>query len=236
MSTLPDPYRGFRYPRDVINEAVWLYHCFSLSLREVELILARRGVEVTYETIRQWSSRFGPDFAKKLRRRRPRPGDKWHMDEVFVRIQGKQHYLWRAVDQDGNVLDILVQSRRNAKAAKRFFRKLLKGLQYVPRVIVTDQLKSYGAAKKEILPGVEHRQSRYLNNRAENSHQPTRKRERHMQRFKSAGQAQRFLSAYGPIYQHFRPRRHQMSAAEYRVARAQAFGVWQEETCVQQAA
>jgi putative transposase len=129
MSTTPDPYRGFRYPSDVINEAVWLYYCFSLSLREVELILAQRGVEVSYETIRQWSYRFGPDFAKKLRRRRPRPGDKWHMDEVFVRIQGQQHYLWRAVDQDGNILDILVQSRRNAKAAKRFFRKLLKGLQ-----------------------------------------------------------------------------------------------------------
>jgi len=158
---MPDPYRGFRYPSDIINEAVWLYYCFSLSLREVELILAQRGVEVSYETIRQWSYRFGQDFANKLRRRRPRPGDKWHMDEVFVRIQGRQHYLWRAVDQDGAILDILVQSRRNAKAAKRFFRKLLKGLRYVPRVIVTDQLKSYGAAKKEILPGVEHRQSRY---------------------------------------------------------------------------
>jgi putative transposase len=192
--------------------------------------MPQRGVEVSYETIRQWSYRFGQEFANKLRRRRPRQGDKWHMDEVFVRLQGQQHYLWRAVDQDGNVLDILVQSRRNAKAAKRFFRKLLKGLQYVPRVIVTDQLKSYGAAKKQILPGVEHRQSRYLNNCAENSHRSTRKRERHMQRFKSARQAQRFLSAYGPLYQHFRPRRHQMTAAEYRTARAQAFGVWQEET------
>jgi putative transposase len=236
MSTMPDPYRGFRYPSDVINEAVWLYYCFSLSLREVELILAQRGVEVSYETIRQWSYRFGQDFANRLCRRRPRPCDKWHMDEVFVRIQGRQHYLWRAVDQNGTILDILVQSRRNAKAAKRFFRKLLNGLRYVPRVIVTDQLKSYGAAKKEILRGVEHRQSRYLNNRAENSHRPTRKRERHMQRFKSARQAQRFLSAHGPLYQHFRPSRHQMSAAEYRAARAQAFAVWQEETCVQRAA
>jgi putative transposase len=236
MSTMPDPYRGFRYPCNVINEAIWLYYCFSLSLREVELILAKRGVEVSYETIRQWCWRFGQDVAKKLRRRRPHPGDKWHMNEVFVRLQGKQHYLWRAVDQDGNVLDILVQSRRNAKAAQRFFRKLLKGLQYVPRVIVTDQLKSYGAAKKTILPGVEHRQSRYLNNCAENSHRPTRKRERHMQRFKSAGQAQRFLSAYGPISQHFRPRRHRITAAEYRAVRAQAFAVWHEETCVQQAA
>jgi len=158
------------------------------------------------------------------------------MDEVFVRIQGKQHYLWRAVDQDGTILDILVQSRRNAKAAKRFFRKLLKGLRYAPRVIVTDKLKSYAAAKQELELGGEHRQSRYLNNRAENSHQPTRKRERHMQRFKSPGQAQRFLSAHGPIHQHFRPRRHRMTAAEYRAARDQAFAVWREETCVQQAA
>src|SRR6266705_3421233 len=134
------------------------------------------------------------------------------MDEVCLTIKVEHHYLWRAVDQDGNVLDILVQSRRNKRAAKRFFRKLLKGLTYVPRVILTDKLKSYGAAKREILPGVEHRQHRYLNNRAENSHQPTRQRERRMQRFKSPGQAQRFLSAYGTISQHFRPRRHRFAA------------------------
>ena len=160
MKKAPDPYRGFRYPAQIINEAVWLYHCFSMSLRDVELLLAARGVVVSYESIRQWCLRFGQEFAKRLRRRRPRPGDKWHMDEVFVRIQGQLHYLWRAVDQDGVVLDILVQSRRDGKAAKRFFKKLLKGLQYVPRVIVTDKLKSYGVAKREILPDVEHRQSR----------------------------------------------------------------------------
>ncbi|WP_424140430.1 IS6 family transposase, partial [Roseomonas chloroacetimidivorans] len=153
------------------------------SMRDVELILAARGVVVSYETIREWGLRFGRQFANALKRRRPRPGNKWFLDEVFVRIRGKQHYLWRAVDQDGNVLDILVQSRRSAKAAKRFFRKLLKGLQHVPRVIVTDKLKSYAAAKRDILPGVEHRRSRYLNNRAEVSHQPTRRRERQMQRF-----------------------------------------------------
>ena len=134
------------------------------------------------------------------------------------------------MDQNGEVLDILVQSRRNAKAARRFFRKLLKGLQFVPRVLVTDKLKSYGVAKREILPGIEHRQSRYLNNRAENSHRPTRRRERQMQRFKSTRQAQRFLSAQGPIYGHFRPRRHRMAASAYRAARAGAFRVWQEET------
>jgi putative transposase len=156
--------------------------------------------------------------------------------QVFLRIGGKLHYLWRAVDQDGIVLDILVQSRRNAKAAKRFFQKLLKGLQYVPRVVVTDKLRSYGAAKREILPGVEHRQSRYLNNRAEVSHQPTRRRERQMQGFSSAGHAQRFLSAYGPIRQHFHPRRHRLSADAYRTVRAQAFDTWRQETCARAAA
>ncbi len=141
-----------------------------------------RGVIVTYETIREWSLKFGQTFANGLRRRRPRPGDKWHLDEMFIKMNGEDHYLWRAVDQDGNVLDILVQSRRNKKAAKRFFRKLLKGLQYVPRVIITDKLRSYSAAKAEILPGVEHRQHKGLNNRAENSHQPTRVREKVMRR------------------------------------------------------
>jgi transposase-like protein len=151
-------------------------HVFSLSLRDVELLLAERGIVVSYETVRRWCRKFGQSFANRLRRSRPRPGDKWFLDEVFIRIQGVQHYLWRAVDQDGVVLHILVQSRRDAKAAKRFFRQLLKGLQYVPRVIVTDKLRSYGVAQRHLLPGVEHRQSRYLNNRAENSHRPTRRR------------------------------------------------------------
>ncbi|MFL5254510.1 MAG: IS6 family transposase, partial [Rhodopila sp.] len=165
-----------------------------------------------------------------------RPGDKWFIDEVFLRIGGKQHYLWRAVDQDGHVLDILVQSRRNAKAAKRFFRKLLKGLQYTPRVIVTDKLKSYAAAKRKILPGVEHRQSRYLNNRAEVSHQPTRRRERQMQRFKSARHAQRFLSNHCRIHNHFQLRRHRLSAIAYRTARDAAFHTWREVTGIAAAA
>src|SRR5215813_1063063 len=152
------------------------------------------------------------------------------MDEVFLTIKGERHYLWRAVDQVGNVLDILVQRGRDKKAAKKFLRKLLKGLTYVPRVIVTDKLKSYGAAKREILPGVEHRQHRYLNNRAENSHQPTRQREQRMQRFKSPGHAQRFLSAYGPIAQHFRPRRHRFSAPAYREEMRQRFATWRAIT------
>ena len=158
------------------------------------------------------------------------------MDEVFITINGKLHYLWRAVDQDDNVLDILVQSRRNKQAAKKFFRKLLKGLTYAPRVVITDKLRSYGAAKREILPGVEYRQSRYLNNRCENSHRPTRQRERRMQRFKSAGHAQRFLSAFGPISQHFRPRRHLMTAPAYREEMKNRFESWAEITGAKRAA
>ena len=149
----PDPHHRHRFPAAIIAHAVWLYHAFTLSFRDVELLLAERGVILSYETVRRWCLKFAQRFANGLRRRRPRPGDKWHLDEVFLRIGGKRHYLWRAVDQDGTVLDILVQSRRNAKAAKRFFRKLLKGLRYVPRAIVTDKLPSYGAAKREILPG-----------------------------------------------------------------------------------
>lgn len=230
MSTPSNPYRGFRFPAEIINQAVWLYHCFSLSLREVELILAARGIVVSYETIRAWSLRFGRTYAKTLKRRRPQPGDKWFLDEVFIRIRGELHYLWRAVDQHGNVLDVLVQSRRNTKAAKRFFRKLLKGLCYTPRVIVTDKLGSYGAAKREILSGVEHRQSRYLNNRCEVSHQPTRRRERHMRRFKSVRQVQQFLATHTPIHNHFQLRRHRLSASEYRAARDRAFLTWRDAT------
>jgi putative transposase len=150
--------------------------------------------------------------------------------QVFIRIRGKLHYLWRAVDQHGNVLDVLVQSRRNTKAAQRFLRKLLKGLCYVPRAIVTDKLGSYAAATREILPGIEHRQSLYLNNRSEVSHQPIRQRERHMRRFKSARQAQQFLATHTPIHNHFQLRRHHLSASEYRAARERAFATWRNAT------
>src|ERR1700757_677495 len=229
-------YKGFRFPPEIISHAVWLYFRFSLSFRDVEELLAQRGIVVTYETVQQWCLKFGQTYANELRRRRPRCGDKWHLDEMYLKINGKTHYLWRAVDQDDNILDILVQSRRNKHAAKKFFRKLLKGLQYVPRVIITDKLKSYGAAKREILPGVEHRQSRYLNNRCENSHRPMRQRECRMQGFKSAGHAQRFLSAYGPIAQHFRPRRHLLSAADYRQEMRKRFASWAEVTGTERAA
>jgi putative transposase len=194
-ATRANPYKNHRFPAEIISHAVWLYFRFCLSDRDVEELLFARGVTVTYEAIRQWCLQFGQPYANALRPRRPTPGDKWHLDEVFLTINGKRSYLWRAVDQKGNILDILVPRRRDQMAAKTFFRKLLKGCQYVPRVIVTDQLKSYGAAKRERLPGVEYRQHRYLNNRAENSHQPTRQQERRLQRFKSPGHAQRFLSA-----------------------------------------
>ena len=232
----PERYKNHRFPPEIISHAVWLYFRFTLSYRDVEEMLFARGIVVTYEAIRKWCRKFGQDYANPIRRRRPRTGDKWHLDEVFLTINGKRHYLWRAVDQDDNVLDILVQSRRNKKAAKKFFRKLLKGLQYVPRVVVTDKLKSYGAAKREILPGVEHRQSRYLNNRCENSHRPTRQRERRMQGFKSAGHAQRFLLAFGPIFQHFCPRRHLLLTSEYRNEMRNRFESWAEITGTKQPA
>ena len=196
----------------------------------MELILAERGIVVTHESIRHWCLKFGATFARKLRRRRPKPGDTWHLDEVYLRINGVLHYLWRAVDQHGVVLDILVQERRSATAAKRFFRRLLVGLKYRPRKIVTDGLRSYGVAHRDVLPDVRHRTSRYLNNRAENSHRPTRRRERQMQRFKSPQQAQRFLSCHAMIYGHFRPRRQLMTADQYRRARARAFQIWRQET------
>lgn len=159
-------YKGYRHPIEVIGHAVWLYHRFTLSLRDVGELMLARGVVVSYETIRSWCAKFGPDYANQLRRRRARPGDTWHLDEVFVKINGTTHYLWPAVDQDGTVLDIPVPSRRNAVAAKKFFRTLLKGLQYVPRVIVTDGLRSYQVAHRQIVPSVTHRRSTYLNNRA----------------------------------------------------------------------
>src|SRR5258707_10316888 len=189
MNTSESLYRRHRFPSDIISHCVWLYFRFSLSFRDAEELMSSRGVSLTYETVREWCLKFGQNYANGLRRKSPRAGDRWHLDEVFLKINGRSHFLWRAVDQDGDVLDILVHSRRDKKAAKRFFRKLLTGLRYVPRVIITDKLKSYGAAKAEVMPSVEHIQQKYQNNRAENSHQPTRLREKAMRRFKSAGHA-----------------------------------------------
>ena len=221
-------YHRHRFPAEIISHCVWLYFRFALSFRDVEEMLAMRGVALTYETVREWCLKFGQTYANGLRHKSPRPGDRWHLDEVFLKINGRLHYLWRAVDQDGDVLDILVQSRRDKKAAKKFFRKLLKQLRYVPSLIITDKLKSYRAAKAEVMPSVEHIQQKYQNNRAENSHEPTRLREKVMRRFKSAGHAQRFLSTFGVISSHFRVGRHLYSANGYRAIMRARFAVWEE--------
>ncbi len=184
MKTNSNGYRGYRFPREMISHSVWLYHRFSLSFRDVEELLAKRGIIVSYETIRQWCRKFGPEYARKLKRRLGRLGDVWHLDEVFVNIQGQRHYLWRAVDQDGDVIDILVQRQRDARAARRFFRKLLKGQESKPWRLVTDKLRSYAAAHRTVMPSVAHDTRQYANNRAEVSNQPTRQRERLMRRFK----------------------------------------------------
>src|SRR3954466_1587179 len=233
MTTSPDPlYAGYRYPAELISYAVWLYFRFPLSLRMVEEMLAARGISVTYETIRQWGLKFGREFANRIRRRAPRRGDKWHLDEVVITIAGQKHWLWRAVDQEGFVLDILVQSGRDKKAAKRLFRKLMKKQGRAPRVLVTDKLKSYAAAKREIMPGVEHRQHKGLNNRAENSHQPTRRRERIMKRFKSPRQVQRFLSTHDQVANVFPRRRDHDTAATLLPDRPQPFATWANVTGV----
>ena len=231
MSAKTPSYHGYRFPPEIISHAVRLYYRFSLSFRDVEDLLAKRGVIVTYETIRQWSRKFGAEYARKLKRREGRLGDTWHLDELFVTIQGERQYLWRAVGQDGDVIDILVQPRRNRRAAERFFRKLLKGQESEPRRLVTDKLRSYGAAHRTVMPSVLHDTSRYANNRAEVSHQPTRQRERQMRRFKSAAQAQRFLSVHGVILNLFRVGRHLLRPANYRILRERSFLVWSEVTC-----
>ena len=226
----PDPqrYHRHRFPPEIISHAVWLYHRFCLSFRDVEDLLAERGVIVSYEAIRYWCAKFGPGFAAKLRRRQGRLGDTWFLDEVFVTIGGVRHYLWRAVDQDGDVIDILVQRRRNARAAKRFFRKLLKGQGSEPRWLITDKLGSYGAAHRSVMPSVEHVTARYANNLAEVSHQPSRQRERQMRKFKSVAQAQRFLSVHGVVRNLFNLSRHRLRAGNYRLLRGRAFMVWDE--------
>src|SRR5499433_1698423 len=186
MTSARARYAGHRFPVEIISHAVWLYFRFPLGLRMVEELLAARGIIVTHETVRQWARKFGQHIANQIRRRLPRVGDKWHLDEGVLKIAGVKHWLWRAVDQTGIVLDVLVQRRRDKQAAKRLLRKLLKKQMRAPRVMITDKLASYGAAKREVMPGIDHRQHNGLNNRAENSHQPTRRRERQMKQFKSA--------------------------------------------------
>ena len=231
MNATAPSYRGYRFPPQIISHAVWLYYRFSLSFRDVEDLLAKRGVLVSHETIRQWSRKFGPVYARRLARRRGRLGDTWHLDELFVTIRGHRHYLWRAVDQDGDTIDILLQPRRDRRAAERFFRRLLTAQGAEPRRLITDRLGSYAAARRRVMPSVPHDTSRYANNRAEVSHQPTRRRERQMRRFKSVTQAQQFLSVHGVILNLFRVGRHLMRPANHRLLRGRAFRAYSEATC-----
>ena len=231
MNSKTPSYQRHRFPSEIISHAVWLYHRFCLSFREVEELLAERGTIVSYETVRQWCQKFGPAYACKLKKRQGRLGDTWHLDEMFIAIQGQQHYLWRAIDQDGDTIDILVQRRRYKHAAVRFFRRLLKGQGIEPRWLITDKLRSYDAAHREVMPTVEHLNSVYANNRVEGSHQPTRQQEYHMRGFSSSQQAQRFLTLHGLTQNLFRLGRHLMQAVNYRLLRTQAFQVWKESVC-----
>jgi len=219
-------YKRHRFPPDIISYAVWLYYRFNLSHRDVEDLLAERGITVSYETIRLWCIKFGPKYSRRLKRKHQGFGDTFYIDEVFVKINGKQHYLWRAVDQDGEVFDVFLQARRDGNAAKRFFRRLLRSHGGEPRKIVTDKLRSYGVAHREIIPEAIHDTSQYANNRAEQSHEPTRVRERGMRRFKSVGQAQRFLGTHAAVYNLFNLGRHLIGAEHYRNLRISAFSEW----------
>lgn len=221
--------KGFRFPREIIAYAVWAYHRFALSTADVEDLLAERGVIVSREAVRLWVNRFGRHFANCIRRDRPRPNDKWHLDEVVIPIRGKKHWLWRAIDANGEVLDILVQTRRSGKAAKRFFKGLITQFG-APRVVITDKLRSYIKPIKTLAPDANHRAHKGLNNAIEGSHRPTRKREKVFGRFKSHRQAQRFLTAHDPINLIFRPRRYRLTATSYRHARADAFSPWADYT------
>jgi putative transposase len=222
----PPAYKRHRFPAALIAHAVWLYFRFPLSLRLVEELLLERGIVVSYETIRRWAAKFGPAIARGVRRRAPRPGDVWHLDEVRVVIRGDVHWLWRAVDQHGVVLDEIVRRRRDKRAAKRLLASLLKRQGWAPRRIVTDKLASYGAAKRELAPGIEHRSHKGLNNRAENSHLPLRRRERQMQGFRSAGGLQRFTSVFSAVRNLFVPPASRRPALSTYLHRLAAFARW----------
>ena len=223
-------YRRHRFPAEVIQHAVWLYFRFPLSFRDVEDLLAQRGVDVSYETVRRWALKFGLDYARKLRRLRPRSDGRWHLDEVFFSINGKRMYLWRAVDSEGEVLDILVQSQRNKKAALKLMRKLLKKQGYTPAQVVSDKLPSYGAALRDLNITGKHVTGGRSNNCAQNSHLPVRQRECRMQGFKSPGSAQRFLSTYAAIYNTFTVQRHLVTRKTMRQFRGEAINTWRTVT------
>ncbi len=226
----PISYTRHRFPPAIIQHAVWLYLRFPLSYRDVEDLLAERGLDISYETVRRWVTKFGPLFARELRRSRSRPTGRWHMDEMVVTIGGKRFWLWRAVDSEGEVLDLLVQSKRNTAAAIRLMRKLLRKQGFAPEEMVTDKLRSYGAAIRQLGLSARHEQGQRRNNRAENSHQPTRRRERKMQRFKSPGSAQRFLSAHAAVHNTFNVERHLISRKTLKPFRAAAMEQWRGAT------
>ncbi|QPB23850.1 IS6 family transposase (plasmid) [Rhizobium sp. 007] len=230
MNTPTISYKNHRFPPQIIAHAVWLYFRFPLSLRLVEEMLLERGIVVSYETIRRWGRKFGATYAKRLRRKMPSRKDVWHLDEVVISIGGRKHWLWRAVDQDGYVLDEIVQARRDTKAAKRLLVRLLKKQGLAPKRMVTDKLRSYGAAKRDVMPSVEHRSHKGLNNRAENSHLPLRKRERMMQGFRSVGGLQRFISVFSAIRNHFVPPHQKRSALANHIHRIRAMTQWKAIT------
>jgi putative transposase len=221
-------YKGYRFPPEIIQQSIWLYFRFTLSFRDVEDLLAERGITVSYETVRRWVNNFGPMIAADLRKRRAKPHTTWHLNEAYLKIDGRMVYLWRAVDAEGEVLDVLVQSKRNKHAALKLMRKLLKKYAFVPERLVTDDLRSYGAAVRDLRIESRHERGRWKNNRVENSHQPTRRRERKMQRFKSAGSAQKFLSIHAAAYNTFNVQRHLASAQTHRTLRAVAMNTWRE--------
>ena len=225
-------YSGYRFPPEIINRAVWLYLRFTLSFRDVEDLLAERGIGLSYETVRRWVNHFGPAIASDLRKRRPKPHTTWHLDEVCLKIDGRLVYLWRAVDAEGEVLDVLVQAKRDKHAALKLMRKLLRKYGFVPDRLITDDLRSYGAAARDLGISHRHERGRWRNNRAENSHQPTRRRERKMQGFKSLGSAQRFLSTHAAVYNTFNVQRHLTSASTHRSFRAAAMDTWRAAVAV----
>ncbi|AVC52524.1 DDE domain protein (plasmid) [Rhizobium leguminosarum bv. viciae] len=230
MTSSTISYKNHRFPPQIIARAVWLYFRFPLSLRLVEEMLLERGIVVSYETIRRWCRKFGAAYAKQLRRKKPSRKDIWHLDEVVISIGGQKHWLWRAVDQDGYVLDEIVQTRRDTKAAKRLLVRLLKKQGLSPKRIVTDKLRSYGAAKRDVMPGVEHRSHKGLNNRAENSHVPLRKRERMMQGFRSVGGLQRFISVFSAVRNLFVAPHQRHSALATHIHRIRAMAQWKAVT------
>lgn len=230
MTEPPISYKRHRFPPQIIAHAVWLYFRFPLSLRLVEELLLERGIVVSYETVRVWAQKFGPDYVRRLKRKKPSRQDMWHLDEVVITINGEKRYLWRAVDQDGYVLDEIVQICRDTRAAKRLLERLLRKQGCPPKRMITDKLGSYGAARRKIMPKVEHRQHKGLNNRAENSHVPIRKRERAMQGFRSWSGLQRFVETFSAVRNLFVPPRSHRSAIATHLHRLAAMAEWKSVT------